>query len=146
MEAAQNQNFAPILILLAISVAFLYVHFTGGSGRIRLYLAALLVIVGGLVLAPSFTSRLPDWWANSFPTPKIQLGLDLQGGSHLLLEVKIDDAVKTALRRRGDDLKRELTANKIPFTKIDLAKSGNLVVQLKNDSDRSAFLDVANKA
>ena len=47
MEAA-NQSFGPILILLAIIVSFLYLHFTGGNGLNRLYLAAALVELGRL--------------------------------------------------------------------------------------------------
>jgi len=142
--AEQNQNLAPILVLLAIAVAILYLHLTGGSGKTRLYLAAVLTAVAVLLLLPSLAVPLPDWYSTWFPTPKIQLGLDLQGGSHLLLEVKLDDAVKNALRRRGDDLKRELANDKIDAT-VSQNASGALLVTLKNASQRSQFLDVAEK-
>ncbi len=140
-----NQNFAPILILLAIAVAFLYLHFTGGNGLTRLYLAGVLVVVSIILLLPTLNVELPDWWKNWIPTPKIQLGLDLQGGTHLLMEVKIDDAVKTALRRRGDDLKRELKANKIDFQDITMNSAGDLTAVLKSAEERSAFLDLVGK-
>lgn len=142
--ASQNQNLAPILVLLAIAVAILYLHLTGGSGKTRLYLAGVLTVVGVLLLLPSLAIPLPDWYSTWFPTPKIQLGLDLQGGSHLLLEVKLDDAVKNALRRRADDLKRELASNKIDAM-VSQDASGAVLVSLKNGSQRSQFLDLANK-
>lgn len=142
--AAQNQNLAPILIVLAIAIAILYLHLTGGSGKTRLYLAGVLTVVGVLLLLPSLAIPLPEWYSSWFPTPKIQLGLDLQGGSHLLLEVKLDDAVKNALRRRGDDLKRELASNKIDAD-VSQDASGAVVVKLKNGSQRSQLLDLLDK-
>jgi preprotein translocase subunit SecD len=142
--AAQNQNLAPILILLAIAIAILYLHLTGGSGKTRLYLAASLTAIGVLLLLPSLAVPLPSWYTSWFPTPKIQLGLDLQGGSHLLLEVKLDDAVKTALKRRGEDFKRELTSNKID-AEVSQGASGAVLIKLKDPSQRSQFLDLAGR-
>ena len=143
MEA---QSFAPILILLAISVAFLYLHFTGGSGLTRMYLAALLVIVAIVIMLPSLNVPLPDWWTGWIGGTRIQLGLDLQGGTHLLMEVKLDDAVKTQLRRRADDIKRELKDNKLDLAGISQDSSGNPIVKLKSGDERSAFLDLMSKS
>ena len=106
MENA-NQGFGPILILLALIVAFLYLHFTGGAGLTRLYLAAALTVVAVLLLVPSLGMRIPEQIASWMPSSKIELGLDLQGGTHLLMAVKLDEAVKTQLKRRGDDVRRK---------------------------------------
>jgi preprotein translocase subunit SecD len=51
-------------------------------------LVILICVLGTLVMIPSFLGHatlesLPDW----FPKRQVSLGLDLQGGSHLLLEV-----------------------------------------------------------
>ena len=104
----ENQAFAPLLILLALVVAFLYLHFTGGSGRTRLYLAGVLTVAAVIILLPSFNVALPEWASSLLGGAKIQLGLDLQGGTHLLMGVKLDEAVKIQLGRRMDDIKREL--------------------------------------
>jgi preprotein translocase subunit SecD len=70
--------------------------------------------------------------------------LDLQGGTHLLLDVKLDEAVKNALSRRADDLKRELKTSKIAFS--DISFSGDSVqVKLTDRHDRSAFEDIVAK-
>ncbi len=139
----ENPNFIPILILLALAGAILYLHLTNGQGLTRLYLAGVLIVVAVLVLMPSLNVGLPQWWSN---LPKLQLGLDLQGGTHLLLEVKVDEAVKSALARRGEDLKRELKANKIEFRQIAPTAAGPVLVTLAGSKDRTAFQDLVAKS
>jgi len=142
----QTQGFGPILILLVLIVSFLYMHFTNGSGLTRIYLAGAIVLASVLILLPSLNIDLPDWFKAGFGSTKIQLGLDLQGGTHLLMAVKLDEAVKTQLRRRADDLKQELKANKIDFDDISVDDSGNLIVKLKSSADRTPFLDLVQKS
>ncbi len=139
----ENQNFIPILILLALGIAILYLHLTDGKGLTRLYLTGVLIVVAVLVVLPSLSVGLPRWWSS---LPKLQLGLDLQGGTHLLLEVKLDDAVKSALARRGEDLKRELKANKIEFQQIAPTATGPVLVTLASSKDRTAFQDLMEKS
>ncbi len=142
----QTQSFGPILILLVLIVSFLYMHFTNGSGLTRIYIAGAIVLAAVLILLPSLNIDLPDWFKAGFGSTKIQLGLDLQGGTHLLMAVKLDEAVKTQLRRRADDLKKELKDNKIDFDSIAADDSGNLRVKLKSSADRTPFLDLAQKS
>jgi preprotein translocase subunit SecD len=142
----QPQSFGPILILLVLIVSFLYMHFTNGSGLTRIYIAGGIVLAAILILMPSLGVPMPDWFNAGFGATKIQLGLDLQGGTHLLMAVELDEAVKTQLRRRADDLKNELKANKIDFDTIAVDDSGNLIAKLKSSSDRTPFLDLAQKS
>ena len=143
---SQSQNIGPVIILLGLVVAFLYVHFTGGSGLTRIYIAGALVVAALVILLPSFNVDLPDWWKAGFGATKIELGLDLQGGTHLLLGVKLDEAVKTQVHRRADDLKRELKANKLDADAINVDDTGNLIVKLKASDERTPFLDVVQKS
>jgi preprotein translocase subunit SecD len=140
------ENSLPILLLLGIATAILYLHFTGGPGLYRLYFTGTLIVVALILLVPSLNIDLPDWWKQWLPTTKIQLGLDLQGGTHLLMEVKLEDAVNTALTRRGDDLKRELKDNKLDFQEVSPAASGALTVKLRTTEERTAFLDLVQKS
>ena len=118
--------------------AFLWLHFTGGSGRTRLYLAATLTCWRVLILLPSVSGALPDWWTGTIPTPKIQLGLDLQGGTHLLLEVKLDEAVKTQLRRVADDVKQQMKQNKLELKSVTQdPASGAVLVTLPSADERT---------
>jgi preprotein translocase subunit SecD len=144
-NANANADFIPIIILLAVAGAFLWLHFTGGSGRTRLYLAGILTVLAVLILLPSVTGALPDWWTSTLPTPKIQLGLDLQGGTHLLLEVKLEEAVKNQLRRIADEVKQEMKQNKIDLKSVTVDPSGAVLVTLASAAERTAFLDLAGK-
>lgn len=128
-------------------VAFLYLHFTGGSGRARLMLAAILTAVSMILLIPSANLEVPDSVKAWLPGSKIQLGLDLQGGTHLLLAVKLEDAVATQIKRRGDDLKKELKDQKIdPDPQITQdPKTGALIITLKA-GESSAFNDLVSKS
>src|SRR5260370_21024897 len=111
--------------------------FTSGRGLTRIYLAGAIVLASFLILLPSLNVDLPDWYKAGFGATKIQLGLDLQGGTHLLLAVQLDEAVKKQLRRRADDLKRELKANKIDFDDMSVDTTRNLVVKLNTSSYRT---------
>jgi preprotein translocase subunit SecD len=57
-------------------------------------------------------------WMFSPPTEKIKLGLDLQGGMHLILAVQTDDAIKVQTDQDINRLKEELNEKKIDFEKI----------------------------
>jgi preprotein translocase subunit SecD len=138
-----SQNPIPIAILLTLAVIFLYLHFTNGSGMMRLLLAGVLAAAAAVLLLPSFRPDLPDFMEN---LPKIQLGLDLQGGTHLLLEVKLPAAVSNALRRRADDLNRALTQNKLATGIVTQNPDGSVTFALKNPDERSAFLALADKS
>src|SRR5690242_20381984 len=144
MEASQNP--ITIVVLLALAGIFLWLHFTGGSSTIRLWLAGGLVAAAVILLLPSLQLSLPNWMQPLQSLPKIELGLDLQGGTHLLLEVKLEDAVKTALRRRGDDIARETKDNKLTAPLISQNSDGSLAIKLANPAQRSAFQDLMSKA
>ena len=142
MEAS-SQNPIPIAVLLTLAAVFLYLHFSNGSGFTRLMLAAGLVVASVILLLPSFKLPLPAYFDTM---PKIQLGLDLQGGTHLLLEVKLQDAINNALKRRADDLSRALTDNKLDPPTITQTPDGGVVVKLKNPAERTAFLSLIDKS
>ncbi len=53
---------------------------------------------------------------------RIKLGLDLRGGTHLILQVVVNDAVKADSERVVERLKDELTAAKVNFAEISIPK------------------------
>jgi preprotein translocase subunit SecD len=61
-----------------------------------------------LYLVPSIATTLPDWWPSFLPSRKIRLGLDLRGGTHLLLSVDLEKAVENALDQNAEELRRVL--------------------------------------
>ena len=69
--------------------------------RLGLFIVAALASL--LYLTPTFVEKLPSWWSGILPSERIHLGLDLQGGSHLILTVKVDKAIENNIERvRGD--------------------------------------------
>ena len=105
---------------------------------------AVLVIVVCLAslfyLAPSLTSNLPDLWQKYLPMDKIRLGLDLQGGIHLVLEVDAAKAVESAIDRMSNDVKETLMSNKIRFKYVEGAKRTNtLSFELPDSASKGAF-------
>ncbi len=73
-----------------------------------------VLLIGGLTvwamvyLLPSLMTALPEWWPSFLPSRKIRLGLDLRGGTHLLLSVDLEKAVANALEQNAEELRRAL--------------------------------------
>ena len=51
--------------------------------KIRVIITLLVTAAALVYLVPSFTA-LPDQWKKYMPSDKLRLGLDLQGGMHLV--------------------------------------------------------------
>ncbi len=88
----------------------------------RAGIAAALMVVAFVFLVPSVTEELPAWWSGVLPKDKIHMGLDLQGGVHLILEVEVKKAVESYLERVVEDLKPDLRKSKIRV--VDLKRRG----------------------
>ena len=78
----------------------------------------------------SDTSRLPKWWQ------PVNLGLDLQGGSNLLLEVKMDDVLKERMSTIEDSVRQVLRESKIRYQNLK-AGSEDVRVKIENPNSRT---------
>ena len=76
----------------------------------KVWLVSLVVAAGVLLSIPSLIAGTPyaGAWPKWLPQYKINLGLDLAGGSHLLLEADAQDALKTRLQAKEDEVATEL--------------------------------------
>jgi preprotein translocase subunit SecD len=70
----------------------------------RAIIFGIAIVAAIIYLVPTFVSPLPSWWSSFLPTGRINLGLDLQGGSHLVLGVKVDKAIENNIERVRTDL------------------------------------------
>ena len=68
------------------------------------------------------------------PGKKINLGLDLQGGSHLLLRVDIDAVKKERLENLGETIRRNFRSKKIRFSDLDVSDN-SVLIRLRNAGD-----------
>jgi len=78
--------------------------------RWKIWLVSLVVALGVLWSIPSLIAGSPmaSRWPGWLPQSKINLGLDLAGGSHLLLEADQRDALKQRLQAKEDEVSSEL--------------------------------------
>jgi len=64
------------------------------------------------------------------PAKTINLGLDLQGGIHLVLGVDVDKALEAQVERAGDTAKSELEKRGVGVTRAERRGTSELVIQL----------------
>ena len=99
----------------------------------------LTALVVCLCAVPNFfpPERVRTWplWAQRH----IVLGLDLQGGSHILLEVDANSVKKDKLEQIRDDVRRSLRDAKIPYTGLAV-RNDNVEVRVTKDTDLPAAL------
>ena len=76
----------------------------------KVWLVSLVVLLGVILSIPSLIASTPyaNAWPKWLPQYKVNLGLDLAGGSHLLLEADAQDALKQRLQAKEDEVATEL--------------------------------------
>ena len=85
-----------------------------------------LVIVLGLLsalpnlLSPTMSGKLPDWYQQN----TVSLGLDLQGGSHLLLEADIQELFASEHEAMAGELTNSLREADIRYGRIQMTDRG----------------------
>jgi preprotein translocase subunit SecD len=77
----------------------------GGSVRLRALLFAALVLAAVVFVLPTLANPVPTWWPWQQP---VRLGLDLQGGTHLLYQVQIDAGIDNRVEQIGRDVESAL--------------------------------------
>jgi len=82
----------------------------------------VIVIVATLLVFLFGIFGVPKGWSGSAllasMTERIHLGLDLQGGTHLILQVQVNDAVNSDSDRAIERLKDEMRSRKIAYADI----------------------------
>jgi preprotein translocase subunit SecD len=94
-----------------------------------------IVLLGFVVAAPNLLEQktagdLPTW----LPNQQVNLGLDLQGGSHLLLEVKVSVVVRERLESTVDAIRVVLRKSRIGYTGLGL-RGTSVGFSLRKNSD-----------
>ena len=90
-----------------------------------------LVVVIAVVIA-AVVYVLPTFKPNLWPHKKINLGLDLQGGMHLVLEVDTEKALAGTVERFAQELKTQLKSERIRHTSVDLVGNAKLAVTIRD--------------
>ncbi|MDH3998447.1 MAG: protein translocase subunit SecD, partial [Desulfuromonadales bacterium] len=102
------------------------------SLKIRTCVVLACLALALVSLGPTLSKDgLPNWWYKAFDP--IHLGLDLQGGMHLVLGVKVDEAVESRLDTivdQADDLLRE---KDVIFKRVDRASGERVVITVYDE-------------
>ncbi|GAB1269198.1 protein translocase subunit SecD [Aurantivibrio infirmus] len=96
------------------------------------------------VVALSRVPTTPEWLANLGGKP-MNLGLDLAGGVHFLLEVDIDSAVKTRMETNASEIRRELRRERIRYQSAELQNNNIFVSSYESDEERTEANSVIRK-
>ncbi len=117
-------------------------------------LVLLIVLLGFSFAAPNlFSEKQVESFPNYLPKDQMVLGLDLQGGSHLLIQVEKEGLIKERLQDLRDDIRNALRGNRADGTRGDRIGYTGLVVskeivqfRLRNKEDaekaKSALTEV----
>lgn len=98
----------------------------------------VLAVIFFLPNTPAF-QYMPEWWQRNMPSKGIVLGLDLQGGLHLVFEVEGDKAVEITTDRYAATLRNLFEKKKLT---ADVNKSGlNIIVSPSNIETRKVVED-----
>lgn len=113
----------------------------------RSSLVAAAVAVAVILFLPSLPGvrdSLPDWWKSSKVLGnKINLGLDLQGGMHLVYRVQTEKAVESNTQRLLQELIDEAAAKSIVLSDARMVSGTEFSVLLANPADMDKFLGLA---
>ena len=103
----------------------------------------VVVIVGclyGLLGVPTFPTSLADVKSNF--AHQIQLGLDLQGGTHLILQVQVKEAIAQETDQTVDRLTNQLRAKNIHYDEVRRVDDTHFVVRNVPSDQLSDFRDL----
>ena len=101
----------------------------------RLMLLVVVILVSAVCFLPSYQplyQALPGWAKSVLPNKGITLGLDLQGGIHMVMEVDEDRAVEIAVDRSVVSLQDMFVDKKIPVESVKRTDATRIAIQFQN--------------
>jgi len=105
----------------------------------KIYLIVMVCLFGLFYSSPNVMSEQTRTWIGEHmpgwvPKKTVNLGLDLQGGSHLLLQVEVDEVIRERSEGLVQSLRPELRENRIGYTRIAALPNG-LRLTLRDGTD-----------
>ena len=110
--------------------------------RWKVIMITLTCLLGFLFALPNFfsdeeTQNFPSW----LPSSKINLGLDLQGGTYMLLEVGVDQVIAERMEAVQDDVRQTLRKERIGYTGLRVV--GDVVsFRLRDEATREKAIEL----
>src|SRR5271168_2364669 len=105
-----------------------------------LILIVILICLYGLLGLPTFPTSVAQVKANL--AHRIKLGLDLKGGSHLVLQVQVDEAIGQRCDQAVDQLTKQVHEKKVLVGDIRRVDDTHFEVDGVDPSSSGAFRDL----
>ncbi len=104
--------------------------------------AVILFCIYGLICVPTF----PTSWAQVQQnlSDRIKLGLDLKGGSHLVLQVQVDEAIGQRCDQAVDQITKQLHEKNITVGEIRRVDDTHILVRNVDPNTSGAFRDLVS--
>ncbi|MCX4187401.1 protein translocase subunit SecD [Methylophaga sp. OBS4] len=112
----------------------LLIRLTSADSQLKAKEVLSQTLPADYIIALNLAATTPDWLAALGAEP-MNLGLDLRGGVHFLMEVDMDAAVKQALEGYASDVRLTLRDEKIRYKQIKIDKQ-KLIVVFRNAESR----------
>ncbi|NOQ45769.1 MAG: protein translocase subunit SecD [Desulfobulbaceae bacterium] len=100
--------------------------------KLKIGFLLTVILFSIMTLVPSFYPGAPDWWKKYLAPEGLKLGLDLQGGMHLVLRVDLEKAVQNSLDLSAADLKDGLAEKNISAVRMDSGNPHQVIFTLPN--------------
>ncbi len=95
-----------------------------------------------VVLLAAAIYVLPTIKPGTWPNKRINLGLDLQGGMHLVLQVETQKAVEGRMERMTYDLRDELRSGKVRYQDISRVNGDQIAVSIRGEDNIEKYREV----
>jgi preprotein translocase subunit SecD len=105
--------------------------------------ATAILLTTFLVCAFAIPNFFPEKTVQSWPAwaqRHVVLGLDLQGGSHILLEVDSNAVKKEKVEALRDDVRRVVRENRIAIASAPAVRGGSVELRLREGADQQLAL------
>ncbi|GAC1672861.1 MAG: hypothetical protein PVS2B2_05560 [Candidatus Acidiferrum sp.] len=106
-------------------------------------LAVILICIYAVIGAPTFPTSLTQIKDNF--AHQIKLGLDLQGGTHLVLQVQVQEAIAQETDLTVDRLTTQMRAKNIPYEEVRRMDDTHILVRNVASEQLPAFRDLVNE-
>ncbi len=115
------------------------------NNKIRWAIVLFFLVLAGAWILPNFyTFKEGQWWISK---EKLIYGLDIQGGLHLVMGVKTDEAIQEKIKSLTADLKDKLETAEIEVDSVSVLKKkvGQIKVSLAKPEDAEKAREVVKK-
>jgi preprotein translocase subunit SecD len=102
----------------------------------------VFTVLAGIFALPNLLPErvlgvLPGWYAQN----RINLGLDLRGGAHFLLEADLRGVLAERLTNLSDTLRAELRKNQVTFKDVAVEQGNRVTITLRDEAQRAKAIE-----